>query len=200
MTQRLAVFASHGGSILQSLLDASTRGELPMEVVLVISNNSDSAALVRAAEHGIPTEHFSSLTHPNEKELDEAIVQALTAANADWVLLAGYMKKLGEQVLLQYRNRIINAHPALLPKYGGQGYFGRKVHEAVLAAKEKESGATVHLVEGDYDTGPILSQVRVPVKPTDSVEELENRVKAAERNLVLATLNELVSRKEAAGY
>jgi len=200
MTQRLAVFASHGGSILQSLLDASTRGELPMEVVLVISNNSDSAALVRAAEHGIPTEHFSSLTHPNEKELDEAIVQALTAANADWVLLAGYMKKLGEQVLLQYRNRIINAHPALLPKYGGQGYFGRKVHEAVLAAKEKESGATVHLVEGDYDTGPILSQVRVPVKPTDSVEDLETRVKAAERNLVLATLNELVSRKEAAGY
>lgn len=200
MTQRLAVFASHGGSILQALLDAARNGELPMEVVLVISNNSSSTALKRAAEHGIPTAHLSHHTHSDETELDAAITQALSDAGADWVLLAGYMKKLGQTTLERFRNRIINAHPALLPKYGGKGFYGRKVHEAVIAAEEKESGATVHLVEGDYDTGPILSQVRVPVKATDSVDDLENRVKAAERNLVLATLNELVNRKQAAGY
>jgi len=200
VSQRLAVFASHGGSILQALLDAARLGSLPMEIVLVISNNSNSAALARAAEYGVPTAHFSSQTHPNEQMLDAAIAQALADADADWVLLAGYMKKLGETTLSRYRNRIINAHPALLPKYGGKGFFGRKVHAAVIAAGETESGATVHLVEGDYDTGPILSQVRVPVKPSDSVDDLENRVKAAERNLVLATLTELVNCKHAAGY
>ena len=198
MNAKLAVFASHGGSILQAVLEASGQNQLPLDVVLVISNNSDSTALVRAREQQIPTAHLSSQTHPHT--LDESIVSALQEAQADWVLLAGYMKKLGPKTLETYRNRILNAHPALLPKYGGQGFYGRKVHEAVLASGDRESGATVHLVEGDYDTGPMLSQVRVPVKSDDSIDALEARVKAAERKLVLATLGELVNRKLAAGY
>lgn len=200
MNARLAVLASHGGTILQAVLDACGHHELPLDVVLVISNNSGSAALERAREQQVPTAHFSSRTHADPDTLDESIVSALQEAQADWILLAGYMKKLGPKTLDTFRNRIINAHPALLPKYGGKGFYGRKVHEAVLAAGERESGATVHLVEGDYDTGPMLSQVRVPVKPGDSVDTLEARVKAAERKLVLATLTELVNRKLAAGY
>jgi phosphoribosylglycinamide formyltransferase-1 len=197
---KLAVFASHGGSILQAVLDACGQNELPLDVVLVISNNSGSIALDRAREQQIPTAHFSSQTHPHPNTLDESIVSALRQAQVDWVLLAGYMKKLGPKTLETYRNRILNAHPALLPKYGGHGFYGRKVHEAVLASGDRESGATVHLVEGDYDTGPMLSQVRVPVKSDDNVDALEARVKAAERKLVLATLGELVNRKLAAGY
>lgn len=200
MNARLAIFASHGGSILQAVIDACEHHELPLDVVLVISNNSKSAALARAAEHGIETLHLSSRTHGDDELLDQAIVSKLQDANVDWVLLAGYMKKLGPKTLDTYRNRILNAHPALLPKFGGQGFYGRKVHEAVLAAGETESGATVHLVEGDYDTGPMLSQVRVPVKANDDVDALEQRVKAAERNLVLATLAELANRKLASGY
>lgn len=200
MNARLAIFASHGGSILQAVIDACARHELPLDVVLVISNNSQSAALKRAAEHGIETLHMSSRTHGDDELLDQAIVSKLQEADVDWVLLAGYMKKLGTKTLDTYRNRILNAHPALLPKFGGQGFYGRKVHEAVLEAGETESGATVHLVEGDYDTGPMLSQVRVPVKVDDDVEALERRVKAAERNLVLATLAELANRKLASGY
>ncbi len=200
MNAKLAVFASHGGSILQAVLDACGQNELPLDVVLVISNNSGSIALDRAREQQIPTAHFSSQTHPHPNTLDESIVSALRQAQVDWVLLAGYMKKLGPKTLETYRNRILNAHPALLPKYGGHGFYGRKVHEAVLASGDRESGATVHLVEGDYDTGPMLSQVRVPVKSDDNVDALEARVKAAERKLVLATLGELVNRKLAAGY
>ncbi len=187
----IAVMASHGGSILQAVIDACENGTLAAEISLVISNNSNAVALTRAQKHGIATLHLSARTHANAEELDNTLTAALTEAKADWVLLAGYMKKLGPQTLEAYRNRILNVHPALLPKYGGQGFYGRNVHQAVLDAGDTESGATVHLVEDQYDTGPILSQVRVQVKPNDSVESLEERVKTAERNLIVATLMEL---------
>ncbi len=187
----IAAMASHGGSILQAVIDACEDGTLAATVTLVISNNSDAKALKRAKKHGIEALHLSARTHGNADELDEALTAALGEAKADWILLAGYMKKLGPQTLGAYRNRILNTHPSLLPKYGGQGLFGRKVHQAVLDAADTESGATVHLVAEEYDTGPILSQVRVQVKPNDSVESLEERVKSAERNLIVATLIEL---------
>ncbi|MCZ6644171.1 MAG: phosphoribosylglycinamide formyltransferase [Gammaproteobacteria bacterium] len=187
----IAVMASHGGSILQAVIDACEDGTVAAEVCLVISNNSDAAALTRAQKHGIATLHLSARTHANADELDKALTEALVEAKADWLLLAGYMKKLGPQTLEAYHNRILNTHPGLLPKYGGQGFFGRNVHQAVLDAGDAESGATVHLVEDQYDTGPILSQVRVQVKSNDSVESLEERVKSAERKLIVATLMEL---------
>ena len=183
--------ASHGGSILQAVIDACEAGTLAARVSLVISNNSDAGALRRAREHGIATMHLSTRTHANATELDEAITAALIDARADWLLLAGYMKKLGPRTLGAYRHRMLNTHPSLLPKYGGRGFFGRNVHQAVLDAGDSESGATVHLVTEQYDTGPILSQVRVQVKPQDSVESLEERVKSAERKLIVTTLQEL---------
>ena len=196
---RIAVLASHGGSVLQAVIDACARHELEAAVVLVISNNSTSGALARAAEHGIAGLHLSGATHPDSAALDAAMTEALEAAQADWVLLAGYMKKLGPMMLERFRHRIINTHPALLPKFGGQGFYGRRVHEAVLDAGERETGATVHLVDAEYDSGPILAQVRVPVRAGDTVESVEERVKAAERNLLIATLRELTPRQAAAG-
>lgn len=194
---RIAVFASHGGSLLQAIIDACASNSPSVEIVLVVSNNSKSKALSRAAKNNISTMHLSSSTHPQEAALDGAIVEQLVSANVEWVILAGYMKKLGPLTLSKYRNHIINTHPALLPKYGGEGYYGSKVHAAVLAAGEKETGATIHLVEAEYDSGPILSQVRVPVKPGDTIESLEHRVKNAERNLLVATLTELSHRRKA---
>ncbi len=193
----IAAMASHGGSILQAVIDACEDGTLAATVTLVISNNSDAMALKRAKKHGIEALHLSARTHGNADELDEAITAALGEAKADWILLAGYMKKLGPQTLGAYRNRILNTHPSLLPKYGGQGFFGHNVHQAVLDAGDTESGATVHLVAEEYDSGPILSQVRVQVKSDDSVESLEERVKSAERNLIVATLIELGVHQEA---
>lgn len=194
---RIAALASHGGSILQAVIDACESGELPAQVCLVVSNNSSSGALARARSHGISTAHLSGKTHPDPDALDEALEQALLDSGADWILLSGYMKKLGPRTLARYRNRILNTHPALLPKYGGQGFYGGKVHAAVIAAGETESGATVHLVDGEYDTGPILAQVKVPVRESDSAETLEERVKEAERKLIVTTLAELARRRKA---
>ena len=195
---RIAVLASHGGSILQAVIDACESGALRATVALVISNNSQSGALARALAAGVATAHLSAATHPDPDLLDAAMVDALTGARVDWVLLAGYMRKLGPRVLSAYRHHIINTHPALLPKFGGQGFYGRRVHAAVLAAGDLETGATVHLVDAEYDSGPVLAQVRVPVKPGDRVEDLEERVKTAERKLVVATLAELAEPRSAA--
>ena len=173
-------------------MDACQAGELPAEVVLVIGNNSGSLALRRAANAGLETLHLSSRTHPDPDALDRAIRDALVEVRAEWVMLAGYMKKLGNETLAAFPRRILNTHPALLPKFGGRGFYGRKVHQAVIDAGETESGATVHLVDADYDTGPTVSQVRVPVLPDDAVQDLEQRVQTAERVLVVDTIRDLV--------
>jgi phosphoribosylglycinamide formyltransferase-1 len=197
---RIAVFASHTGTILQAVIDACESGLLTAEVVLVVSNNSDAEALQRAAQHNIRTLHLSSRTHPDPGILDREMILTLKQAEVEWVVLAGYMKKLGPETLTTWKHRVINTHPALLPKFGGEGFFGDAVHQAVLDAGETESGATVHLVEGDYDTGPVLSQVRVAVKPGDTVQSLKERVQIAERKLIVHTLRELSDHKEAIGY
>ena len=197
---RIAVLASHGGSVLQAVIDAIEAGTLPARLVLVISNNSRAQALERAVAHGIATIHLSARTHPDPNDLDAAMTGVLKTSDPDWILLAGYMKRLGPATLAAFRNKIINTHPALLPKHGGKGFYGRKVHQAVLDAGDTESGATVHLVESEYDSGPILSQVRVPVKSFDTAQSLEERVQIAERKLIATTLTELAAHREAAGY
>lgn len=190
---RLAVFASHEGTTLQAILDAVQSGRLRDPVAVVISNNRDSGALRRARAAGVTAVHLSSATHPDPAELDAAILSTLRAHAVDTVFLAGYMKKLGPAVLAAFEGRIFNTHPALLPKHGGKGMYGRKVHEAVLAAKETESGASIHLVDEDYDTGRVIAQCRVPVAPTDTAETLAARVQARERELVIETLTKLAA-------
>ena len=188
---RLAVLASHEGSTLQALIDACATRTLNAEVVLVVSNNSKAGALRRAATANIDTRHISAKTHGSEDDANQAIANALAETKADWVLLLGYMKKMGEAILCQFSGRIINTHPALLPDFGGQGFFGRKVHEAVYAAGVSETGATLHIVGQDYDTGPIIAQIRVPVLSGDDVDAIEKRVKTAERKLLVDTLRQL---------
>lgn len=180
---RLGFLVSHGGSNLQAILDAIDAGRIPAQPCVVICNNSEAAALVRAASKGIPALHLSSKTHPDPAALDEAILAALQQHGVNLVVLAGYMKKLGPGVLGAYRNRVLNIHPALLPKFGGQGMYGMRVHHAVLAAGERESGPTVHLVTSEYDAGPILAQARVPVLPGDTAEALQARVLEQEHRL-----------------
>ena len=195
---RLAVLASHEGTTLQAVIDACVEGGLNASLCVVISNNSLSGALKRAQAAHIPAQHISGKTHPEGE--DDAILAALKAGQADYVLLLGYMKKLGPKTLTQYQGRILNTHPALLPKFGGHGFFGKKVHEAVIEAGESESGATIHLVDQEYDTGPLLSQVKVPVHPYDNADSLEVRVKAAEQKLLVQTLIELTMPLSVSNY
>ena len=190
---RLAVLASHEGSTLQALIDACAAQSLDAEVVLVVSNNSKSGALRRAAAANINTRHISTKTHGSEDTTNHAIANALADAEVDWVLLLGYMKKMGEAILGRFAGRIINTHPALLPNFSGQGFFGRKVHEAVHAAGVSMTGATLHLVGCEYDTGPVIAQIQVPVLAGDDVDAIEQRVKTAERKLLVETLQRLCS-------
>ena len=188
---KIGVLASHEGTTLQAVLDACATGRIPAQVVLVVSNNAGSGALRRARTAGVPALHLSSTTHPDPESLDRALLQALRAQAVDLVLLAGYMKKLGPLTLAAFPGRILNTHPALLPRFGGQGLYGAHVHRAVLAAGERESGASIHWVDGEYDTGPVIAQVRVPVEPGDTPESLAARVQAAERTLLVKVLDEL---------
>lgn len=187
------MLASHRGTNFQAILDACESGRLPANVVLAISNNSKSEALQRAQRLNIQTQHISSATHPDEQDRDQAICDALAHAKADYVVTAGYMKKLGPNTLSHFAGRIINVHPSLLPKYGGQGMYGQRVHQAVLDNNEQETGLTVHLVDGDYDTGAILSQKKVPVLPGDTVQSVADRVLKEEHELLVLTLAELLT-------
>lgn len=185
---RIAVLASGEGHTLQALLDAMAADALCAEVACVISNNAAAGALTRARLAGIAAHHLSSLTHG--AELDVALTAALQAAAPDLVVLTGYMKRLGPRLLAAFSGLIINVHPSLLPKYGGQGMYDLHVHTAVLAAGEHESGATVHYVEGDYDSGRIIAQARVPVLSDDTPATLAERVKQRERLLLIAVLQQ----------
>lgn len=185
---RIAVLASGEGQTLQALLDAIAAGQLAAKIVLVISNNAAAGALRRAREAGVATVHLSAQTHPEPDQLDAALTAALQAAAPEVVVTTGYMKRLGPQVMAAFHRRMINVHPSLLPKYGGQGMYDRYVHAAVLAAGEQESGATVHFVEGDYDSGPPIAQARVPVLAGDTEASLATRVKQRERRLLVDVL------------
>lgn len=185
---KVAVLASHEGTTLQCIIDACKSGRILGSVVVVISNNGTSGALARARATGIPSRHLSGATHPDPDALDTAIREALVEAGANLVFLAGYMKRLGPATLAAFCGRVLNTHPALLPKFGGHGMFGDRVFEAVLAAGELESGVSVHLVDDQYDTGPVIRQVRLPVGVADSVASLTARVREREREVVVQTL------------
>lgn len=187
----IAVLASHSGTTLQAIIDACEKDVLHARVCLVISNNSRAMAAERAARHGIPFRHLSSRTHPDAAGLDLAICNALEQHDAQLVMLAGYMKKLGPRTIERFNGRILNTHPALLPKHGGQGMYGDKVHQAVISAGEGESGVTVHLVDAEYDQGPIVAQRRIPVHPQDDAHTLAERVKQQEKPFLIETLQSI---------
>jgi len=193
MKLRLGFLASHGGSNVQAILDACREGRLDAEPCVVISNNSDAMVLDRAMAARVPAFHLSSHIHPDPARLDEAILEVLEKHRVNLIVLAGYMKKLGPKTLARYRGRVLNMHPALLPKFGGRGMYGHHVHEAVLAAGEKESGATVHIADAEYDEGKILAQNKVPVMAGDTADSLAARVLEVEHHLYAETLQRIAT-------
>ena len=180
----IAVFASGGGTNLQALIDAAKRSEFRGKISAVISNNSQAYALVRAADEKIPTFHVSNKTHPDPVPFTECLLEILASHSVNLIVLAGYMKLLPPELVRTHRSRIINIHPALLPKYGGQGMYGLNVHKEVLASGDTISGATVHFVTEGYDLGSIIIQRTVPVLAGDSPESLAARVLEIEHKIL----------------
>jgi formyltetrahydrofolate-dependent phosphoribosylglycinamide formyltransferase len=181
MFLRVAAVVSGRGSNLVALLHALGDGA-PAQVVLVLSNRAGAGGVELARSHGIPVHLLKDIADPEEW------CRVLEAARVDLVVLAGYLKRVPDAVVRAWRGRIINVHPALLPRHGGAGMYGRRVHEAVLAAGDSTSGATVHLVSEEYDQGDILAQGTVPVLSGDTPDTLAARVLAVEHKLLPATV------------
>jgi len=188
---RLAFLASNNGSSLRAVISAIEAGALDARAVLAVSNRKAAPALDFAREHGVPALVIPTLTDPDAADL--RLKDALRRTEAELVVLSGYLRKLEPATLAAFTGRILNIHPALLPKYGGPGMYGRRVHEAVIAAGERVSGASVHLVDGEYDHGAVIARVEVPVAPGDTPERLEARVMAAEPALFVETLQRIAS-------
>jgi phosphoribosylglycinamide formyltransferase-1 len=174
---KIAVLVSGGGTNLQAIIDRIKDGTIAdAKIDVVISNNKGAYALERAEKAGIDALVISPKDFEDRAQFNQALLSELKARNVDLVVLAGYLVVVPEVVISEFRNRIINIHPSLIPSFCGKGYYGLKVHEAVLSRGVKVTGATVHFVDEGTDTGPIILQKAVEVKPSDTPEVLQRRV------------------------
>ena len=174
---RVGVMVSGGGTNLQAILDAIDAGKITnAEIAVVISNNPGAYALERAKNHGIEALCMSPKDYESRADFNEAFLTKVEEYKLDLIVLAGFLVKIPEEMTRRYEHRIINIHPSLIPSFCGVGYYGLKVHEAALARGVKVTGATVHFVDSGMDTGPIILQKAVEVRPGDTPEVLQRRV------------------------
>ncbi len=181
---KIVVLASGRGTNLQAIIDACERGEIDGKVIAVISDRKDAFALQRARKHGIK-DIFLNPKGLKRDEYDEKLLELLDNLQPDLIVLAGYMRILSPKVVRKYYGKIINIHPALLPSFGGKGYYGERVHRAVLEYGCKVSGCTVHFVDEEVDHGPIIVQRCVPVMEDDTPETLADRILAEEHKALV---------------
>lgn len=188
---KLGFLSSRNGSSFRAILRAIDAGALEAEARLLVSNNRKSGALEFAQARGVP--HLCIPTERDPAAADLALRDALAGAGAELVVLSGYLRKLGPATLARYRNRIINIHPGLLPEFGGEGMYGRRVHEAVIAAGAPLSGATIHLVDEEYDRGPVLARRELALEPGETADSLEARITTLEPLFFVETLTAIAA-------
>jgi len=186
---KLGFLASGAGSSAQAIVAAIETGALDAEARLVVSNNKSAAALEFARSHGVAALCIPTQTDP--RAADAALAEALAAHGVELVVLSGYLRRLGPKTLGRYAGAVVNIHPGPLPEFGGHGMYGRRVHEAVLAAGVAESGVAIHVVDEEYDHGPVIARKPVPLHPGDTAETLEARVRAAEPAFFVETLRRI---------
>jgi phosphoribosylglycinamide formyltransferase-1 len=182
-TLRIAVFASGGGSNFEAIVEAIERESIPAEVVLCICNREGAGVFERARRHNIDAIHLTPDTFSSEAEYCNELFSLFERYGVNFILLAGYLRMIPAEIVRKFHGRILNIHPALLPAFGGKGMYGRHVHQAVLDYGAKWTGVTVHLVDEEYDRGPIVLQEPVPVYQDDTPEILAARVLVTEHRL-----------------
>lgn len=182
----LAVLVSGGGTNLQTIIDHIATNHLRANIRLVVSDNADAFALERATKAGIPTLYI-----PKGESLSDTLYEKLKSLSIDFIVLAGFLSILSSDFCSKWNGKILNIHPSLLPKYGGKGMYGNRVHQAVIANKETESGATVHFVTQEIDKGQIITQKSCPVLPTDTPSTLAEKVHKIEHQILIEALQKL---------
>ena len=189
--KKIAIFASGQGSTMKAIVEACEESKLNAQVKLLVSNQKTSGAVLQAQSKDISV-HIIETKPSDDPTLSEKILlEKLMNCEIEWILLLGYTRKISSTILSNFRDRVVNTHPSLLPKFGGKGFFGKKVHQAVLDSGESITGVTVHLVNEEYDSGKILSQVEVQVEINDSLGTLEQRVKQAEKKHLIGVLKKI---------
>ncbi|MFA6789486.1 MAG: phosphoribosylglycinamide formyltransferase [Arcobacteraceae bacterium] len=188
--KKIGILSSHNGSGFDTIVSACENQSLDAQVVVVISNNTHALVLQKAQQKNIPNFVVNGTSYPHEN-VDEKITALLQEYHCDVVFLSGYMKKIGNALLEAFPNAIINSHPALLPKFGGAGMYGSYVHEAVIKAKEKKSGCTIHFVNEHYDEGEYILQKSINLEENETIESLENKIKHLESVTIIEALNTL---------
>jgi len=191
---KVGVLCSGGGSNLQTLIDRAATGELGGEIAWVLSNNGNAVALERARRSGIEAVHASAKSLGSDAAVEAKLLELIELHRIKVLVLAGYMKALPASVIQRLPGAVVNVHPALLPAFGGQGMYGRHVHEAVIARRAQWTGVTIHLVTENYDEGPILRQRIVAVRPDDTAESLGARVLALEHDTLWREVRNLLER------
>ena len=189
---KIAVFISGGGSNLQSLIDATETGRLSGQIVLVISGRDNAYGLERAFNAGIDTFVYKVKSYPSKEDAHRDLLEMLKEYEVEFIALAGYLKLLPPDIVKYFKNRIVNIHPALLPKYGGKGMYGHHVHDNIIKAGDKESGVTVHLVDDIYDHGKIIMQKKVAISAQDTPKSLAAKVLKLEHKVYPEALNKLI--------
>ena len=189
--KKIVVFASGSGTNFQSVIDTVNSGNIRAEIAGLIASKHGIGAIERAKANNIPVQVIPSGT----PDFSNKLLTQLDKWNLDLIVLAGYLSKIPDSVLEKFKNQVINIHPSLLPKYGGRGYYGMRVHKAVLESGETETGCSVHLVTEDYDEGPVLEQTVVPVKPDDTPESLAKRVLKEEHKLLPKVIANILNEK-----
>lgn len=189
--KRFVILASGEGSTFLALAQAARDGRLAAQLVGLVVHRASAGAVQLAQAHHIPVFVVDPKESPTRAQWDRLLTAQVRALAPHLVVLAGFTQLLGREFLTAFAGQVVNTHPALLPKYGGPGMYGRHVHEAVLKAKEKETGVSVHWVEAEYDSGPVISQTRVRVRPDDTPDTLAARVKAIEKDFYVSVLAEL---------
>ncbi len=190
---RIACFASGRGSNFEALWRACSQGRLRSEIVLLVSNRPNCGAVEFARAHGVAVEIAHSKECGSEAKCEEQILTALNRAQPDLIILIGYLKRLGSQIVSQYRGRIINTHPGPLPEFGGKGMYGLHVHRAVLKSQRATTEVTIHYVDEIYDHGDVVRKTEVPVISGDSPESLQERVQGVEREFLIETVLKMES-------
>lgn len=184
----MGVLASGRGSNLRAIVEAIDQGRLNAQVRVVVSNKAQAGALDFARQRGVPAIFLSPEEYPSPETFDQKLLQVFEAHGVDFVALAGYLKLISPAMIARYRNRIVNIHPALLPSFGGKGMYGLRVHEAVLDYGCKVTGVTVHIVDEQYDHGPVVLQRCVEVRDDDTPETLAERVLRIEHQIYAEAL------------